>query len=145
MNNTFIVYYVYMNHSLRKYEVLVLSLSGAIFSGYLSAIKFFSQGCALTVPCPLFLGYPACYYGLVMFAVLAVLAFLWTVGKPVRKWLVGVSAAGTAFALYFTVLEWPALAALFLHFSVLAIPSCVAGLLVYVGVLYLTLTDKGVE
>lgn len=127
---------------LRKYEVLLLALSGALFSGYLSAIKFFSQGCALTVPCPLFLGHPACYYGFAMFVVLAVLAFLWAMGKPVRPWLIGVSALGTAFAAYFTRLEWSAVVALFTHFSVLAIPSCVAGLLVYVCVLFISFTEQ---
>jgi len=131
-----------MKPSTRVYAILALALAGAVFSGYLSAVKFFSATCALTVPCPLFLGQPACYFGFAMFVALSVLAFLWAIGFNLRAWVVGLSALGALFALYFTTLEWDALMALFVHFSWLAVPSCVAGLLVYLAVLWLSLRES---
>lgn len=122
-----------------RYGALVLALSGALFSGYLSAVKFFSQTCALTVPCPLFLGYPACYYGFGMFMLLAILSFLWAAGKPLRTFVIGLSAFGSLFAAYFTAKEFGPLMQLFAHFSLLAIPSCVVGLAVYLAVLFMAL------
>lgn len=127
---------------MRVYEILVLALAGALFSGYLSAVKLFSAGCALTAPCPFFLGYPACYFGFGMFAVLVVLAFLWAIGKPVRSWVLGVSTVGTLFAAYFTALEWPALVSLFSSFSLLAVPSCVVGFVVYLAIVTIALREN---
>lgn len=46
---------------------LALTLAGVLFSGYLSSIKFFTSTCAFNESCPYFLGYPACYYGFVVF------------------------------------------------------------------------------
>jgi hypothetical protein len=43
---------------------------GLIFSGYLSAVKFFTDTCALNEPCPYFLGYPACWYGFGMYLIM---------------------------------------------------------------------------
>lgn len=127
---------------MRQYEVLALALAGMAFSGYLSAVKLFSAACALTVPCPLFLGYPACYFGFAMFALLAILAFFWSVGKQLRSWIIGVSTVGTLFALYFSVLEWQPLVALTSNFLLLAVPSCVVGLLVYASILVISLRAK---
>ena len=38
--------------------------------GYMSAIKFFTNNCIASEPCPMFLGYPACYFGFGLFATL---------------------------------------------------------------------------
>ncbi len=45
----------------------VLALAGTLFSGYLSAVKYFSGTCALNESCPYFFGYPACWYGFSIF------------------------------------------------------------------------------
>lgn len=55
-----------------------ISLLGALFSGYLSGIKFFTKTCAFNESCPLFLGYPACYFGFALFLILFIISFsLW--------------------------------------------------------------------
>ena len=131
-----------MKVSFRTYEILALAFAGACFSGYLSAIKFFTSGCALAVPCPLFLGYPACYFGFVMFVALTLAALPAIFGKPHWKWVIGIAAVGTAFAAYFTALETSPLLALFSHFAILAIPSCIVGLAVYLAVLILALIER---
>lgn len=46
---------------------LLLTLSGVLFSGYLSSVKFFTKTCAFNESCPYFLGQPACYYGFIIF------------------------------------------------------------------------------
>ena len=44
----------------KRYNMLnvLLTLSGVLFSGYMSSIRFFSDQCAFNEPCPYFLGYP---------------------------------------------------------------------------------------
>lgn len=55
-----------------KVTLTLLTLAGFLFSGYLSAIKFFTNVCFVGETCPSFLGHPACWYGLGMFTVLFV-------------------------------------------------------------------------
>jgi hypothetical protein len=50
--------------------LLVLTSAGLLFSGYLSAVKLFTNTCALKEPCPYFLGHPACWYGFGMYLLL---------------------------------------------------------------------------
>lgn len=50
--------------------LLGLSLAGLLFSGYLSGVKIITKTCALGETCPLFLGYPACWYGFFMYLIL---------------------------------------------------------------------------
>ena len=64
-----------------KKTIFILGLSGLVFAGYLSAIKLFNEKCAFNEACPYFLGYPACYYGFVMYLAIAVLAGLLVLGK----------------------------------------------------------------
>jgi len=60
--------------------VLVISLMGVAFSGTLTYREFTGgsgiQGCSLGGAPGTLLGYPACVYGLVMYAALAVVSWL---------------------------------------------------------------------
>lgn len=47
--------------------LFIVTLAGTLFSGYLSAVKLFSNSCAFGETCPYFLGFPACWYGFVLF------------------------------------------------------------------------------
>ena len=53
-----------------RVAAFLLTLAGVLFSGYLSATKFFVQRCAFGETCPAFLGYPACYFGFGLFLIL---------------------------------------------------------------------------
>jgi hypothetical protein len=87
-----------------KKWLLVLAIAGLLFSGYLSAVKFFSNSCALGETCPYFIGLPACYFGFGMYVAITYLAI-----KGMYKSVFGVAVAGIIFAGYFTIIDLPRL------------------------------------
>ncbi|OGF62555.1 hypothetical protein A2662_02025 [Candidatus Giovannonibacteria bacterium RIFCSPHIGHO2_01_FULL_45_33] len=127
-----------------KKTIFILGLSGLVFAGYLSAIKLFNEKCAFNEACPYFLGYPACYYGFVMYLAIAVLAGLLVLGKwDERKTItsiLAVSFLGIIFAGYFTVGELPVLFAEGFSSYVLGLPTCALGLIFYIAIFISALT-----
>lgn len=112
-----------------------IGLAGTAFAGYLSAVKIFTDTCALGEACPYFLGYPTCYYGLAMFLTIAVIAGLGLFGKVTAKksfqFIVGVAGLGTVFAGWFAGVEivtW----VLSPRSYLLILPACAYGLIFYV-------------
>ena len=119
-----------------------LGLAGILFSGYLSAIKFFSATCAFNEPCPYFLGYPACYFGFGMFLIIFASAWLGQLKnvseKIMSKIIVVVSGVGILFAGYFTI---PEIGKLFSGVNAgysLVLPTCAYGLLFYIIIFILS-------
>lgn len=115
---------------------LALSLAGTAFAGYLSGVKLFSGTCAFNEPCPYFLGYPACWYGLAMYLVMlgaAAAALLgWIPAIKAIRTNTAVSAVGIVFAGYFVLIEvmnW--LAAGPQRYG-LILPTCAYGLVFYI-------------
>ncbi|MBN1585140.1 hypothetical protein JW899_02100 [Candidatus Uhrbacteria bacterium] len=86
-----------------------LTLAGACFSGYLSAVKLFSGSCAFGESCPIFLGQPACYYGFAVFLAMLVgtaVAYFRRVSSPDPiKFNLALSALGIVFSGSFVVQE----------------------------------------
>ncbi len=121
--------------------VLIIGIAGVLFSGYLSGVKFFTSTCALSEPCPYFLGYPACYFGFLMFAVLFVSALLAHYQKVsilvLAKVQSFVSALGILFAGYFVIPEIGKLLAGTRNYS-LGLPTCAYGLIFYIIVFFLS-------
>ena len=113
-----------------------LGLAGVLFSGYLSAIKFFSTICAFNEPCPFFWGYPACYFGFGMFLIIFVSATLGLLQKisekDMSKILATVSALGILFAGYFTIPEIGKLISGVSTGYSLGLPTCAYGLIFYI-------------
>ena len=110
-----------------------LTLAGVVFSGYLAGIKFFKATCAFNEPCPLFFGYPACYFGFLMFATMFVLSVIGLISpKKVLVWFISlVSLLGILFASYFTIPEIGKLIAGITNYS-LGLPTCSYGLIFFV-------------
>lgn len=121
-------------------SILMLSIAGLLFSGFLSAVKFFSNTCALGETCPIFLGLPACYFGFAMYLALAILSVFFVTRKSarIRTALISVSGLGIFFAGYFTGKELPRLFAEGIGSFVLGLPTCAWGLLFYVAIFVLT-------
>lgn len=115
-----------------------IGIAGTLFSGYLSAVKLFSNTCALGETCPYFLGYPACYYGFVMFALIALLSGFLVFGRGKAKVLLNrlalVSFVGIVFSGYFVIQEIPNY-----------ISTCSLGLIFYVVVFVLSLVAHSRE
>ncbi len=124
--------------------LLLLSLAGTVFSGYLSSVKLFSKTCAFGETCPIFLGYPACYYGFVLFLLLTIFSGILIWGStPARKTLtllVFVSILGVLFAGYYTIVELPVLFSVGFSAYVLGLPTCALGLIFFVAVLAIALS-----
>ena len=144
--------------------ILVFSIAGTLFAGYLSVTKLLLGYCPLKEPCPLVFGLPACVYGLVMYlAILAISIILLSAGsyadaraktktrsqakagkgegagsKGLVDALFTVSFIGIVFAIYSAIEE--------IFYSAcpggcsysLLIPTCIYGLVMYCAILAFT-------
>lgn len=123
--------------------ILLLGIGGVLFAGYLSAVKFFSGTCALSESCPYFLGYPACYYGFLMYTVIAVYAGMRLLdlfdAKQANTIILATSFLGILFSGYFTLSELPVLFSSGFGAYVLGLPTCALGLIVYAVIFFLSL------
>lgn len=118
--------------------LFVLSLAGLAFSGYLSAVKFFTSVCALGETCPYFIGYPSCYFGFAMFVVLAVASLMLVAGRGGRIALhviTDVAVLGILFAGYFTFGEISVLFTEGPRAFAMGLPTCAWGLVMYIAIL----------
>ena len=117
-------------------KMFLLGLAGLLFSGYLSATKFFTSTCALNEPCPYFLGYPACYFGFGMFLIIFISGTLGMLkvisGKMMSKIITTVSALGIIFAGSFTIPEIAKLVTGVKTGYSLGLPTCAYGLIFYI-------------
>lgn len=129
-----------------KRTILILSVGGALFAGYLSGVKLLSNTCALKESCPFFLGYPSCYYGFVMYVALAVLAYLLVSSRlkinQALNWIMVVSGLGMIFAGYFSYTELPVWMTSGTTAYSLGVPSCFIGLLFYIAIFFMALSEK---
>ena len=123
--------------------VFVLGVGGVLFAGYLSAVKFFSGACALNESCPYFLGYPACYYGFLMYTVIAVYAGMRLLdlfdAKQANTIILATSFLGILFSGYFTLGELPVLFSNGFGAYVFGLPTCALGLIFYTIIFFLSL------
>jgi|SRR3989344_7559501 len=119
-----------------KRAIFAISLVGLLFSGYLSGVKMFSDTCAFGESCPYFFGYPACYFGFILYFLLTLFSLLWNMGKlePERslKLLSAISFAGVLFAGYFTIGELPALFEFGFSAYFFGLPTCALGLIFFI-------------
>ena len=126
--------------------ILYLAVAGVLFSGYLSAVKLFSQTCAIDRGCSYFLGYPTCYYGfgffvLILLSALAVRFCHWGGQRMYTArlhFLRTVTALGILFSLYFSAIEIYAMVVGRFVYGAFILPTCFYGLLVYLAVFYLS-------
>jgi len=119
--------------------VFILSLAGFCFSGYMSAVKFFSGTCAFSEPCTYFLGYPACWYGFVMYLAMFVASFLAVFKKMpatlMLKMNVAISALGVIFSGSFVAQELLASRIT----GTLGLSTCAYGLIFFIAIFVLSL------
>ncbi len=114
----------------------VLALAGIAFAGYLSLYKIFSNTCALGEACPYFLGYPACWYGFIMFSTMFIASIAGLLVKSKEKMLniviLAVSSIGILFAGNFVVQEIQTWMQNPNTNYKLILPTCVYGLIFYI-------------
>jgi len=121
--------------------IFVFVSAGLVFSGYLSAVKLFTETCAFNEPCPYFLGYPACWYGFVMYLAMFIIGLVYlckdTVFPGVRAIRL-ISALGIVFAGNFAVKEIVSSQAT----GTLGFSTCIYGLLFYIAIFILSLSIR---
>lgn len=119
-----------------KKLLLIASVAGLAFSGYISGVKLFTSTCAFSESCPYFLGYPTCYYGFALFLVLTIASYLLVFGRvsmtTSARLLQAASFLGILFAGYFTLKELPLLFSEGLGAYMLGLPTCALGLIFFV-------------
>ncbi len=132
-----------------KKAILIFGIGGLLFAGYLSSVKLFSQTCAFGESCPYFLGYPACYYGFVMYALITLFATLLVSGRlPPKSALNAISIVsfmGILFAGYFTLGELPLLFRQGFSAYFFGLPTCALGLIFYILIFALSLVTRSRE
>ncbi len=123
--------------------ILILSIAGFLFSGYLTAVKLFSGSCPLTDGCTYFLGFPSCLWGFLMFGTILVSAFLYMRAgkseerKKYHSIFQTVSGIGILFAGYYAFNEifFPSCLIQPCTYT-LILPSCAYGLVMYALIFY---------
>ena len=122
--------------------IFIFSLIGLLFSGYLTFTKLILGNCPLTEGCPTFLGYPACYFGFVLFLILFTISIsaLLELNKTKLKLLIYISLLSIIFATYSTIKEYVSPSCLngVCDYSLL-LPTCVYGLAIYLVIFILSL------
>lgn len=135
-----------MKKDIKTILLFVFSFGGLLFAGYIGGIKFFTETCAFNESCPYFLGYPACYYGFVMYLVLSIASYLLVTSRvDMAKGLRVVSTVsflGILFAGYFTFKELPVLFTEGLKAYALGLPTCALGLIFYVLIFVISIKVK---
>jgi hypothetical protein len=115
---------------------LALSLGGTFFAGYLSFYKLFAKSCAFSEPCSLFLGQPACWYGLAMFALMLGASLLSLYGPFTMAMAARANATISFFGMLFSgYITWTEAASWFsggVSGYQLGLPTCAYGLMFYV-------------
>lgn len=123
--------------------VIIFSFGGTLFAGYLSVSKLFTDTCPFNESCPYFLGYPACWYGLTMFAAMLVISIVLLVKKEYARGknaIMAISVLGIIFSGYFVYLDAVnSIAGLRVFSSSLGLPTCVYGLVFYVAIFFCTM------
>jgi len=122
-----------------KKIALYLSAAGILFSGYLSATKLFSGGCAFNEPCPYLFGIPACYIGFILYAMLFALAWLQLKDGSNWSFIRGISGVGVLYAGYFTFNE---IVSGFSGNYALLLPTCAWGLIFFAVLLGIAIKAK---
>ena len=119
--------------------LFLLSAAGLCFSGYLSAVKLFNGTCAFNEPCQYFLGYPACWYGFVMYLVMFTASLLGLAGLVAASGAIRadlfVSGLGILFSGSFAVQEFFAGTIT----GRLGLSTCAYGLIFYVAIFIVSL------
>ena len=114
--------------------IVILSLCGVLFSGYLSFSKLILGACPLNEGCAYILGLPSCVYGFILFLALFALSIFNLKKKELKKYINYVSLAGIIFAVYSSIID------LFFTTCIggcsysLILPSCIYGLVFFVAI-----------
>ncbi len=133
-----VVYVYFMKNNLFLKSAFYFSIIGVIFSGYYSAVKIFSSACPFGESCPEFLGYPACYFGFILFLLCLISGGLTVfVNRKIITALVVVGVLGVIFSGYLSYIDlWQTSCPGGQCHYQLGLPTCVYGFIFFVIILF---------
>lgn len=120
--------------------IIIFSIAGFLFSGYLSITELLLGACPLTEGCPVVWGLPSCVYGFMLFTALLMISLITALKNiDLMKYVSLVSAGGILFAIYSIIIEvfltpCPVIGCVYS----LGIPACVYGLAMYIIIFVLS-------
>jgi hypothetical protein len=122
--------------------VLILSIIGVLFSGYLTFTKLVLGVCPIKESCPFLWGYPICVYGLIMFIIVFLASLIYYFKKDTfnKNVIIFVSFVGVLFSIYYTIYDFMICNGC--TYSLL-LPTCAYGLVVYVLILLFSIKLQG--
>jgi hypothetical protein len=120
--------------------LLVLTVVGVLFSGYLTYYTFATGHAACEL---FFFGMPSCFYGLIMYVLVFLFAFILSINAATQSRrtiaMALVAVVGIIFATTLTTYVMSAVSCTKL--DILGIPPCVYGLTMYLILLILTVLE----
>ena len=129
-----------------KIALIIFSLSGFLFSGYMSSIKLFSKTCAFGETCPLCLGIPACYYGFPIVTLIFIFSIIFAFKKvsvgSITNSIFYTALIGVLFSGYFAIQEFPLLIKNEFSAYKFGLPTCIMGFLFFVIIFIITIFLK---
>ena len=75
---------MYMKKQNALIIIFLIAIIGICFSGYLSYNEVINQVCVLGESCPIVFNIPACIYGLIMYIIIAIFAFIGINGENIN-------------------------------------------------------------
>lgn len=124
----------------------LFSIAGTLFSGYYSYVKMTTEGCPFNESCPIFLGYPACYTGFIIFcACLLLSTTIYILGQfYLTNALITISLIGVIFSGFYAYQDifYPNCPLGECNYTLL-LPTCVYGFIFFIVVFMATVFDYG--
>lgn len=112
--------------------ILIFTIIGTLFSGYLTFTKLISGLCPLTEGCYYLFGYPTCLFGFIFFLALLISSLIAIKKQKAISWIFWISLVAILFSGYFSYKEifYPLCIGRCVYS--LLIPSCIYGLFMYI-------------
>ncbi|MEK6974009.1 MAG: hypothetical protein AABW41_02120 [Nanoarchaeota archaeon] len=127
--------------------IIIISIIGVLFAGYLTYGTFSSGNCPLIESCPYYFNLPACGYGLIIYGIILLFSLIAFINKKLQQKLMTgifyISIVGILFSAFSSIYEifYLKCASPPCRYSLL-LPTCVYGLVMYTAIFLLSKSLK---
>jgi len=130
-----------------KHWLVILTLVGTLFSGYLTITKLIGGYCPIQEGCPVLWGYPVCVYGFILFLTLFLSSAVFYHKEDLFNNLViaKVSFIGVLFSLYYGLVELFFTPRIGPAYFSLGLPTCIYGLFMFSAIFIIIMRHKKIN